>query len=125
MFLSFHLALTAGFGGDAGLHDEALDDAEQAAVVVKTVLHQFVETVGAVGRPVPRDLDQHVAFRGLKLDPVHVRSVLGRSRRTSRRIHRFDRTGLASSTPPRRSRPPPTTRQPRNSGISTARRSCA
>src|SRR5262245_7745584 len=51
-----------GIAVDAELHHEALDHAEEARVVEKSVLDQIVEAIGALRRPVAMNLDHERAF---------------------------------------------------------------
>src|SRR5262245_49075181 len=51
-----------GIAVDAKLHHETVDHAEEARVVVKTVLDQIVEAIGAARRPVAMNLDHERAF---------------------------------------------------------------
>ena len=65
---------------DAELHHEARDHAEEADVVVKSVLHQIVETVGAVRGPVAVHLDHEDALGGVELGLVDGRRLLAERR---------------------------------------------
>src|SRR5262245_9897486 len=51
-----------GIAVDAELHHEALDHADDARIVVNTVLDQIVEAIGAAWRPVAMNRDHERAF---------------------------------------------------------------
>ena len=63
MFALRHFDGHARVAADAELHHEALDDAEEAGVVEEPELHEVVEAVGPVGRPVAVNLDDEGAVR--------------------------------------------------------------
>ena len=61
-----------GIGADAELRHEVGEDAEEAGVVVKVVLDEIVEAVGAERSPRARDGDDEIAARGGKFHLVLV-----------------------------------------------------